>query len=49
MSQLALLTKALVLRDIADLEKDQKRAAALEAEAQRFDRSAEILEARKPK
>lgn len=48
-SQLALLTKALVLRDLAGLEKDQKRAAALEAEAQRLIDQQIILEARKPK
>ena len=48
-SQLALLTKALVLRDLAGLEKEQKRAAALEAEVQRLIDQQKILEARKPK
>jgi tetratricopeptide (TPR) repeat protein len=47
--QLALLTKALVLRDLAGLEKDAKRAAALEAEAQRLIDQQTALEARKPK
>jgi TonB family protein len=48
-SQLTLLTKALVLRDLADFEKEPKRAAALEAEAQRLIDQQKALEARKPK
>lgn len=46
---LALLMKALVLKDLAGLEKDRQRADALEAEAQRLADRAQALEARKPK
>jgi hypothetical protein len=48
-NELTLLVKALVLKDLAKLEKDSKRKAALEAESERLIERQKAIEARKSK
>jgi hypothetical protein len=48
-NELVLLVKALILRDLAGLEKDPKRKAVLETESERLIERQKAIEARKSK